>query len=331
MHPAIKRIFGTFLVSLSQALSVSDLCTAQEAKPPRVGLLVLGGPGASDDVIRKGFAQLGYVEGKTLVLEPRFARGQSAKMPELANELVALDVDIIIALGAASVSAAKNATSKIPIVFSAVLDPVALGYVSSLERPGGNVTGITSFDAHQTSKQFEILKEVIPSLSRVAILSDQAIPRAQDGWNPFEKAYETAARESDLLPHWIRVQGPTPDLVGAFTKMATEQLEAAIILEVPVMLQNLKALSELAAKHRLPTMFPAGWPNDGLIAFGTSILNATPLTPIYVDRILKGACPADMPIEVVTRRELIINLKTAKEIGMTIPSELIKRADRVVE
>ena len=200
-----------------------------------------------------------------------------------------------------------------------------------MERPGGNVTGITSFDAHQASKQFEILKEVIPRLSRVAILSDQSIPRAQDGWNPFEKAYETAARASGLQPHWIRVLGPEPDLVGAFKKIADEQLEAVVVLEVPVTLASLKSISELAAKHRLPTMFPAGWPNDGLITFGTSILNATPLIPIYVDRILKGAKPADMAIEVITRRELVINLKTAKEIGVTIPPELVSRADRVVE
>jgi putative tryptophan/tyrosine transport system substrate-binding protein len=195
------------------------------------------------------------------------------------------------------ISAAKNATSTIPIVFSAVLDPVPLGYATSLDRPGGNVTGVTSFDPQQATQQFKLLKEILPKLSRVAILSDQNIPRAQDGWSPFEKAYEAAAETAGLTPRWIRVEGPKPDLAGAFTTIANEQLEAVVVLEVPVTLMNLKTISELAARHRLPTMFPAGWPNDGLISFGTSILNATPRIPIYVERILKGEHPADMAIE----------------------------------
>lgn len=170
---------------------------------------------------------------------------------------------------------------------------------------------------------------MIPKLSRVAILSDQNIPRAHDGWNPFEKAYEIAARASGVQPHWIRFR--VPNLVGAFTKMVDEQLEAVVVLEVPLTLMSLKSNSELAAKHRLPTMFPAGWPNDGLITFGTSILDATLRIPIYVDRILNGARPAEMPIEVITRRELIINLKTAKEISVPILPELITRADQVVQ
>ena len=331
MHRAIKLAGVTLLISFSLASVVSGLCGAQGAKPPRVGVIILGGPGPSYDAIRQGFAQLGYVEGKTLVLEPRFARGQSAKVPELVSELVGMDVDVIVAVGAVGVSAAKSATSKIPIVFSAVLDPVPLGYAASLERPGGNITGITSFDPQQAIKQLELLREVLPKLTRVAILSDQNIPRGQDGWSPFEKAYEAAARALDLQPRWIRVAGPNPDLSDAFTTMAKEQAEAAVILEVPVTLQNLKSISELALKHRLPTMFPAGWPNEGLITYGTSILNATPLIPKYVDRILKGAKPAEMPIEVITRRELVINLVTAKEIGVAISPELIKRADRVVQ
>jgi putative ABC transport system substrate-binding protein len=175
-------------------------------------VIVLGGPGASYDAIRQGFAQLGYVEGKTLVLEPRFARGQFAKVPELAKELVDLDVDVIVAAGAVGVSAAKNATSKIPIVFSAVLDPVPLGYAASLERPGGNITGITSFDPQQASKQFEVLKEVLPKLSRVAILSDENIPRAQDGWNPFERHTTQPPRHRASCPVGSEWQAPCPTL-----------------------------------------------------------------------------------------------------------------------
>ena len=325
-----RTLVSAIVLSLGLVLA-PNLSTPQEAKLPRVGVILLGGPGLSYDAIRQGFAKLDYVEGKSIIFEPRFARGQSAKVPELAAELVVLNVDVIVAVGAVGVSAASKATSKIPIVFSAVLDPVALGYVTSLERPGGNITGITSFDPQQAAKQFEMLKEILPKLSRVAILSDENIPRAQDGWNPLEKAYDTAARAHGWAPQWIRVKGPAPDLQGAFTTITNEQVEAAVILEVPVILLNLKSISELAAQHRLPTMFPAGWENDGLISYGTSILNATPRIPVYVDKILKGAKPAELPIEVITRRELVVNLKTAREIGVTIPPELLKRADRVVE
>jgi putative ABC transport system substrate-binding protein len=304
---------------------------AQEAKLPRVGVILLGGPGPSADALRQGFAQLGYAEGRNFTAEFRFARGQLDRAPELAAELVGLDVDVIVAVGAVGVEAARNATKTIPIVFSAVLDPIALGYANTLERPGGNITGITSFDPQQAAQQFEILKEVNPKLARVAILSDQNIPRAADGWNPFEKVNDTAARALGLQPQWLRVKGPTPEFQGAFAAMITERAEALLILEVPVNLRDLKSIAELAARHRLPTMFPGGWANDGLITYGTSILQATPRIVGFVDKILKGAQAGELPIEVITRRELTFNLKTAREINVTIPPELLKRADRVVQ
>ena len=322
-------VIGTMACCLELALA-TRIAVSQEAKIPRIGVLTSGGPGRSYDAIRQGFAELGYVEGKTIILEPRFAQGQSEKLAELATELVRLDVDVIATTGAVGVRAARDATDKIPIVFSAVLDPVALGYVASLERPGGNVTGITSFDPQQATKQFEILKEIFPKLARVAILSDQNVPRAEDGWNPFEKAYDTAARAFGWAPLWIRVKGPAPDLQGAFVTMMNAKVDVAVILEVPVILLNLKLISDLAVRHRVAAMFPAGWPDDGLVAYGTSMMNATSRIPVYVDRILKGGKPAEMPIEFTTRRELVINLKIAREIGVTIPLELLQRADRVV-
>ena len=305
----------------------------QEIKIPRVGVILLGGPGPSFDALRQGFTQLGYVEGRNIIIEPRFSRGQLERVPELAAELVGLDVDVIVAVGAVGAGAAQKATKKIPIVFAAVLDPVALGYAATMERPGGNVTGITSFDPQQATKQFEMLKEVIPKLSRVAILSDQDIPRAESdrGWNPLERANDKAARALGLQPQWLRVKGPAPDLQGAFTAMMNERAEALLILEVPVNLLHLKPITELAARHRLPTMFPGGWANEGLISYGTSILNAVPRIPGYVDKILKGAKPGELPIEVITRRELVFNLKMAREIGVTIPPELLQRADRVIQ
>jgi hypothetical protein len=151
------------------------------------------------------------------------------------------------------------------------------------------------------------------------------------GWSPFEKANDSAARALGLQPLWFRVSGPTPDLQAAFAAMTTERAEALLVLEVPVNLSNLKPTAELAASHRLPTMFPGGWANDGLITYGTSILNATPRIPSYVDKILKGAKAGQMPIEVITKRELIFNLKTALVLGVTIPSDLLNRADRVIQ
>ena len=321
----LRRIALTFGLVLA-----SGLATPQEAKLPRIGVLLLGGPGPRYDGLRQDFAHLGYVEGRNIVLEPRFARGQFDRAPALAAELAALNVDVIVAVGAIGVGAAQKATTKIPIVFAAVLDPVALGYAATLERPGGNITGIISFDPQQATKQFEILKEVIPNLSRVAILSDQDIPRT-DGWNPLERANDTAARALGLRPQWLRVTAPVPDLDAAFAAMQSERAEVLLVLEVPANILNFKPIAELAAKHRLPTMFPGGWENQGLITYGTSINDAVPRIPEYVDKILKGAKPGELPISVVARPELIVNLKTARDIGISLPPELTKRASRVIQ
>jgi len=325
-----RTLLVAFFVCIGLML-IGNLSTAQETKLPRVGVILLGGPGPNSEALRQGFAQLGYEEGRNITTELRFARGQFDRVPELVADLVRLKVDVIVAVGAVGVQAAHKATTTIPIVFSAVLDPIALGYAYSLERPGGNITGITSFDPQQATKQFELLKEFNPKLARVAILSDQNIPRTTDGWSPFEKENDSAARALGLQPLWFRMSGPTPDLQEAFAAMTTERAEVLLVLEVPVNVSNLKPIAELAASHRLPTMFPGGWSNDGLIAYGTSILNATPRIPEYVDKILKGAKAGEMPIEVITKRELIFNLKTALVLGVTIPPELLKRADRVIQ
>lgn len=304
---------------------------AQEIKIPKVGIIVPGAPGVSDIALKQGFARVGYTEGQNLTMEFRFARGQPDRVSDLAAELVRLNVDVIIAVGGVSVQAAKQATSEIPIVFSAVVDPIALGFAQSLERPGKNVTGITSFDPQQAAKQFEMLKELNPKLSRIAILSDQAVPRTPDGWNAYEKGYESEARALGLAPHWIRMKGPSPDLQGAFAAMISERAEALLVLEMPVTLLNLKSIAETAIQNRLLAMVPPGWQTDALVSFGTSILSATPRVPDYVDKILKGAKPGELPIDVITHRELVLSLKTAQQIGVTIPPYLLKRADRIIE
>ena len=275
---------------------------------------------------RDGLANLGYVEGRDIIIEPRFAEGRLERLPELAAELVRLNVDVIALAGAVTARAAKKATTNIPIVFAVVVDPVADDVVASLERPGGNVTGITSLDPQQPRKQLELLKEAIPGLVRVALLGDQGVS------DFLLKANEEQARALGLQPQGLKVAGPTPDLEGALAAARKERADAVLILEEPIVVVHRKRIAELAATYRLPTMFPGEWADaGGLIAYGTSIIEAAGRMAAYVDRILKGAKPGDLAVEVLTRKRLIINLKTAREIGVTIPPEVLKRADQVIQ
>jgi putative tryptophan/tyrosine transport system substrate-binding protein len=311
-----------------------NLSAAQDTtKRPRVGIILNDGPGPVFDALRQGFGQLGYVEGRNIVIEARFAHGNLDRVPELAAELVGLNVDVIVSLGAVGAQAARKASPTVPIVFVGATDPIAVGFAATLERPGENVTGIITFDPQQARKQFELLKQVVPNFSCVAILSDEEIPRV-DGRNPLEKANDTAARAAGVQPQWLKVKGPKPDLEGAFTTLKNERAEALLVLDVPVPIIHQKRVADLAAKHRLPTMFLGGRKISdagGLIAYGTGLLDTFPRIPTYVDKILKGAKPGDLPIEVLTQHILFINLKTAREIGATIPPELLKRADQVIE
>ena len=327
-------------LALIPALGVVLMClpsaAQQGAKLPRVGVILNGGPGPIFDALRESFGQLGYVEGRNIVFEPRFARGQFDRVPGFAAELTSLEVDVIVAVGIIGAQAAQKATTKIPIVFAMVVDPIPLGITTTLERPSGNLTGITSFDPLQPKKQFELLKEVNPNLARVVILSDHAAPDASGdrGWSPIERANDAAARALGLQPQVLKVKGPGPDqLEGAFEAMIKEGAEAVVVLEMPVTIRHQKRVAELAAMHRLPTMFPGGWQSaeaGGLITYGTSIVNTLPRLPGYVDKILKGAQPADLPIEVSTRSELVFNLRTARAIGVAISPELQKRADQII-
>jgi putative ABC transport system substrate-binding protein len=314
---------------------VAGAASAQQvAKVPRIGVLLFGGPGPVLNAFRQGLEKLGYVDGKNILIEPRFAQGELERLPGLAGELVSLDVDVIAAVGAVAARAAQKATTKIPIVMVAVIDPVAVGMVASLQHPGGNVTGIIDFDARQPARQFNLLKEVFPKLARVAILSDEQIPHspADPGWNPLERANDTAARALGLLPQMLKVRGPTPDLDGVYAAIQRERADALLVLSVPVTFIHRQRIAELASAHLVPTMFPGGYSNaGGLITYGTSGEDMFPRMAGYVDKILKGANPGELSIEVITRRELIVNVKTAREIGVTIPSEVIRRADRVIE
>lgn len=307
--------------------------TRHTAKVHRVGALFNRGPNLDDiDLLRKGLAERGYVEGTNLVIEARFAEGQLDRLPGFAAELVAAGVDVIAAYGGPPTSAARKATTTIPIVAALVADPVALGFAETLQRPGGNVTGITNHDAELATLQLGLLRQVLPALTRVAFLSDADIPGADaSGLAPIERANVAAAKAMHLTPQMLKLRGPAPDFGAAFDAMVAARADALVVLEVPVPFANRERIAELAAVRRLPTMFWGGAANaGGLMAYGTSFADTYPRMPEYVDRMLKGAKPADTPFEVITRRVFVVNLTSARRLGVTIPREVLARADRVI-
>jgi putative ABC transport system substrate-binding protein len=303
------------------------LARAQQiSKVSRVGFLAPQGRSLGlFEAFQGGLADLGYADGRNLVIESRFAEGELERLPELVAELVRLKVDVLAVTGAVTARAARKAITDIPIVFAVVVDPVADEVVPSMERPGGTLTGVTSFDPQQASKQLELLKETLPGLKRVAILGDQGVSEA------LMKAGEVQARALGLDPQRLRVRGPSPNLGEAFAEFRKERAEALLVLEEPVLGVHATTIAEMAARDRLPTVFaPSRAAAGGLFAYGTSQVVAIHRMAAYVDRILKGAKPGELPVERVTRYELIVNLKTAREIGVSVPSSVLKRADRVV-
>ena len=276
------------------------------------------------DAFQRGLADLGYVEGRNIAIESRFAEGQYDRFPEIFAELVRLKVDVLAVTGAVTARAAKKAVADVPIVFTVVLDPVGDNVVPNLERPGGNVTGVTSFDPQQATRQLELFMEVIPGLKRVAILGDQGVSAA------LITASEQQARALGLQPQPLRVAGPNPDLEATFAVFRQQHADGLLVLEEPVLGVHAKRIAELAAKNRLPTMFPPSRvAAGGLLSYGTSQTAGIRRMASYVDKILKGAKPGDLPVETVNRYELIVNLNTAREISVTVPPEVLKRANRV--
>ncbi|WP_177142964.1 ABC transporter substrate-binding protein [Variovorax sp. YR216] len=298
-------------------------------------MLINGGPGVTPAMtaVRRGFEQLGYREGADIAYESRFAEGKLDRLPALAQELAARKVDVIVTFGGPSTSAAIRATKQIPIVFAIVADPVAVGFVDSLERPGGNATGITSNDPQQAGQQMELMRMLIPGLRRLAILSDADIPGADaSGLAPIERGNANAAKAMGIETRVLKVRLPDPDLEASFDAMEAASAQGLLILEVPVGMVHRKRIAELAASRRLPTLFSAGSADaGGVLSYGTKVDDTWPRVPVYVDRILKGAKPGDLSVEVVTTRDLVVNLKTAREIGIAVPPDLVKMATRTVE
>jgi putative ABC transport system substrate-binding protein len=313
------------------------LWQSAEAQQPtnirRIGFLYPGlSPGSLHTQLgglRQGLRELGYVDGKNITIEYRFAEGKLDRLPDLAAELVRLKVDVIVAAGGTpAILAAKNATRTIPIVFPNVGDPVALGFVDSLARPGGNLTGLTVRTPEFSGKQLELLKEVVPRARQVAVLGQEANAANAASF----KEMQTAASALVLQLHRIEVRGPN-DFENAFSKMTGTIRATGLFLQSTAMfIDNRKRIADLAIRHRLPAIYDASELAEAgvLMSYGTDRFDLGRRAATYVDKILKGAKPSDLPIEQPKKFELIINLKTAKQIGLTIPPNVLARADKVI-
>jgi putative ABC transport system substrate-binding protein len=278
------------------------------------------------EAFRDGLADLGYVEGQNIDVVSRFAEGQYDRFPALIDDLVCAKIDVLAVQGAVTLREVKKTVIGIPVVFAIVLDPVRENLVADLARPGGNITGVTTFDPHQPGKQIELFKRVLPRLRRVALLGDAGISEA------LIKAGEEQAQTLGLRPQRLRVAGPTPDLDGAFAAMRQAHADALIVMEEPVLVMYATEIAQLGRQNRIPTMSSPIQPDAGqLLAYGTSFNAGMRHMAVFVDKILKGAKAGDLPVETLTQYELIVNLKTASKIGVTIPSDVLQQADRVIQ
>ncbi len=281
------------------------------------------------DAFRQGLRELGYVEGRNILIESRFSEGKLDRLPALAAELAALNVDVIIAAGGGLIAqAAKGATGTIPIVMTNVEDPVASGLVSSLARPGGNVTGLSALIPELSGKRLELVREMVPKLSRVAVLWNSAYPEKTTEF----KQTQAAGKALGIQVQSLEVQRAN-SIDGALAAATKERAGALLTLPDPLTNTLQARIVELAAKRQLPTMFTQRSPVEagGLMSYGPSYADLFRRAATYVDSILKGARPQDIPVEQPTKFELVINLKTAKALGLKIPQSLLLRADRVIE
>ena len=302
----------------------------QPAKIPRIGFLTNNsstGLAAADEAFRQGLRALGYAEGKSLVIEYRYGEGKVGGLAEMAAELVRLKVDVIVTGGPTSTRTAKQATSTIPIVMASDPDPVANGFVASLARPGGNITGLATLAPELSGKQLELLKEIIPKLSRVAVLGSSTEP----GNAQTLREIELAAEAWKVKIQSLDVLSPK-DFETAFQGAKKGRAEASLVLVSSVFNSHRTQVIEHAVKSQLPAIFYTAEYAElgGLMAYGTSYTDLYRRTATYVDKILKGAKPADLPIEQAKKFEFVINLKAAKQIGLTIPPNVLARADRVI-
>jgi putative tryptophan/tyrosine transport system substrate-binding protein len=319
----------TFTLSL---LVVPLLAVAQPVgKVRRIGMLI---PGTSSDftprieAFRQGLRDLGYVEGRNITIESRFAEGQADRLPALVADLVRLQVDIMVIDGNLAICAAQHATTTIPIVIAVSGDPVGEGFVASLARPGGNITGLSLMGTEVSGKRLQLLQEAVPTLSHIAVLWNPAVPVSMLAF----KETQTAAHALGLQLQSLEVRSPD-EFVQAFAAMTREHADALVVISNELFFGHRSQLAELTVRHRLPAMFhlreyaEAG----GLMAYGPDAADMYRRAATYVDKILKGAMPADLPVEQPVKFDLVINLKTAQALGLTIPPSILFQADEVIK
>jgi len=309
---------------------LSTLCVPAEAqqpgKIPHIGFLSLSG--ANQEAFRQGLRDLGYIEGKNIAIDSRAAANRTDRLSVLAGELVDLKVDVIVAAGSQAVGAAQRATKSIPIVMTSSSDPVGTGFVASLAHPGGNITGLSLLGPDLSTKRLEMLKEIVLGVSRVAVF-----------WNPDDPAAKISLRETEdaakalALHLQILETREASDFQSAFRAASKERARALILLPAPIMSTQAKQIAELALKNNLPAISTVSeFPNaGGLMSYGANLAELYRRAATYVDKILKGTKPTDLPVEQPTKFEFIVNLKAAKQIGLTIPPNVLARADKVIK
>jgi ABC-type uncharacterized transport system substrate-binding protein len=315
-------------------IAVCVPAAAQEPKKvPRIG--IVGGsqdindPKSNSSILRQGLRELGYMEGKNILVELRSAEGKTERFPSLVAELLQLNVDVLVSTSSVAVRAAKQASKRTPIVMVLNQDPVATGIVDSLARPGGNVTGLTLLTRDLSGKRLELLKELVPTISRVGILLDSDSPTAASEL----KGYEAAVAAIKVQLQSLEVRGPNPDFPAAFAAAAKGRMSALIAVRTSLINLNSKRIADLAIKNRLPSMFERSEyvETGGLVSYAANDAESFKRAAVYVDKILKGVKPAELPVEQPTKFELVINLNTAKQIGLTIPQSVLYRADKVIK
>ena len=323
------KFFGVALRALLFALCL-PVQAQQQKKVPRVGwLFSVSASSAADRVeaFRQGLRELGYVEGKNIVIEYRYAESKLDRLPALAAEFVRLKVDVIVTSNQEPTRSAKTATVTIPIVMARDTDPIGNGFVASLARPGGNITGLSSMAPEISGKHVELLKEIVPRLSRLAVLGASNTP----GNAQLIREIENAASAFRVTPQYLDVL-TVKDIEPAFRAASKGRADAILVLGSGIYASHRKQVVDLTVKNRLPAIFRSReyMEDGGLMAYGVNPFDLDRRAATYVDKILKGAKPSDLPVEQPTKFEFIINLKTAKQIGLTIPPNILARADRVI-
>jgi putative ABC transport system substrate-binding protein len=326
------RLIGLAVVLTLSLLLASLAARAQPAhKAHRIGVIFTLAPDEVqhlDRALNEGLRELGYVEGRNLAFERRYAEGKIERLPALAAELARLNVDVIVTGSNLVIAAVKQATATIPIVMAVSRDPVGSGFVASLGRPGGNITGLANDPAPEIqTKNLELLREAAPRISRVALLLNPVTPDAQ----AYRNAVEAAVRRLGGTFQAVEVRS-RQEIEGAFAAMLRMRADGVVVLQDPVLLSARPEIVHLAARHKLPAVYPLREFVElgGLMSYGVNIADQFRRAAAYVDKILKGAKPADLPVEQPTKFELVINLKTAKALGLTVPQSVLVRADEII-